>query len=70
MPRVNDFTFGAKMKQASAGSYNHELTMEFFAIAKELIGDKYILVDRQSSTFIPSANKHGFCCAKNRILHG
>ena len=28
--------------------------MEFFAIAKELIGDKYILVDRQKSSFIPS----------------
>ena len=28
--------------------------MEFFAIAKELIGDKYILVDRQKSSFIPA----------------
>jgi hypothetical protein len=53
-PRVNDFTFGAKLRQTSARPYNHELTVEFFAVAAEFIGDRYILVDRQSSTFIPT----------------
>jgi len=53
-PRVNDFTFGAKVKQRSAGEYNHELTVEYFAIGKELLGDKYVLLDRQSSTFVPT----------------
>jgi len=58
-PRVNDFTFGAKVKQRGAGAYNHELTVEYFAIGKELIGDKYILLDRGSSTFVPS-KENGF----------
>jgi len=53
-PRVNDFTFGAKVKQRGAGTYSHELTVEYFAIGKELIGNKYILLDRQASTFIPT----------------
>jgi hypothetical protein len=53
-PRVNDLTFGVKMKQTSARLYNHELSVEFFAIAKEFIGDAYILVDRQTSTFTPT----------------
>jgi len=53
-PRVNDFTFGAKVKQRSAGEYNHELSLEYFAIGKELLGNKYVLLDRQSSTFTPT----------------
>ncbi len=53
-PRVNDFTFGARLKKRSAGEYNHELTVEYFAIGKELLGNKYVLLDRQSSTFIPT----------------
>ncbi len=53
-PRVNDFTFGAKLKKRSAGEYNHELTVEYFAIGKEMIGNKYVLLDRQSSTFVPT----------------
>ena len=54
LPRVNDFEFGAKVKQTGVRNYNHELTIEYFAIAKELPGDKYILVDRGSDTFIPT----------------
>ena len=34
--------------------FDQEIFVEFFAIAKELIGDKYILVDRQKSSFIPA----------------
>jgi hypothetical protein len=62
-PRVNDYTFGAKVEQTSARSYDHELTMEFFAIGKEFIGDKYILLDRSSTHFsLTDENKrsHGF----------
>jgi len=62
-PRVNDFTFGAKVKQRGAGAYNHELTVEYFAIGKERLGNKYVLLDRQSSTFIPTKENersHGF----------
>ena len=54
-PRVNDYTFGAKVRQTGARPYNHELTVEYFAIAREMIGDKFILADRGSSTFTPSA---------------
>lgn len=57
-PRVNDFTFGAKVKQKGAGSYNQELTVEYFAIAKERIGDRYILLERRSSRFFPT-NENG-----------
>jgi len=53
-PRINDFTFGAKVKQRGAGAYNHKLTLEYFAIGKELLGDRYVLLDRQSSTFTPT----------------
>ena len=53
-PRVNDFTFGVKARQRSAGDYNHQLTLEYFAIGKERLGDKYILLDRESSTFTPT----------------
>lgn len=53
-PRINDFIFSAKIKKTDTKEYNHEVTVEFFAIAKELIGDKFILVDRQKSSFIPT----------------
>jgi hypothetical protein len=62
-PRVNDFIFGAKVKQRSAGLYSHAVMVEYFAIGKERVGDKYILLDRKSSTFIPTAENeraHGF----------
>lgn len=53
-PRVNDWMFGAKIRQTGARPYNHELTVEYYAIGKELIGDKYNLIERRSQTFIPS----------------
>ena len=62
-PRVNDFTFGAKVKQRGAGRYHQELTVEYFAIGKERIGNKYILLDRKSSSFTPTkenGRSHGF----------
>lgn len=53
-PRVNDWSFGAKVRQTGARSYDHELTVEYFAIGKELIGNAYILLDRRSETFTPT----------------
>lgn len=53
-PRSNDFSFGAKVKQRGSGDYNHELTIEYFAIGKERLGDRYVLLDRKSSTFTPT----------------
>ncbi|MDF7801311.1 hypothetical protein P4C99_17665 [Pontiellaceae bacterium B1224] len=49
-----DYQFGARLKQTTTGDYDHELTVEFFAIGEEIVGDKMILLDRQTSTFIPS----------------
>ncbi len=60
-PRVNDFTFGAKVKQRSAGEYNYELTVEYYSIGKERIGNRYILLDRNTSVFVP--------CKENRRSH-
>ena len=54
-PRANDFTFGAKLKQRGSGDYPHKLTVEYFAIGRQLLGkNKYVLIDRQSSTFTPT----------------
>lgn len=53
-PDINFNTFGIRVKQTSTGSYNHELQVEFFAIGKERAGKRYQLLDRQSSSFIPT----------------
>ncbi len=52
-PTRFDYVFSAKLKQTSAGTYNHELKVEYFAIGKEHDGDKYILLDRNEGTFVP-----------------
>ena len=49
------YTYSGNAKKTSVAAYNHELTVEFFAIGSELHGDKFILLDRQQSTFIPTA---------------
>jgi len=54
MPEHLDYVFSAKLKQTSAGEYNHELHVEFFAIGEEIDGDNYILFDRQESNFTPT----------------
>ena len=48
------YTYTGKARQESNATYNHPLTVEFFAVGAEIHGDKYILLDRQSGTFIPS----------------
>jgi hypothetical protein len=51
-PRVLAYTFGAKMRQTSAGAYNHELTAEYFAVGQQLLDDrKFVLLDRYESSF-------------------
>ncbi|MEI6891834.1 MAG: hypothetical protein V5783_06655 [Pontiella sp.] len=51
---ILDNTFGARVKQTSAGSYDHELHIQYFAIGKEISGDKYMILSRGESRFIPS----------------
>ncbi|RKX39682.1 MAG: hypothetical protein DRP64_13940 [Verrucomicrobia bacterium] len=53
-PKVLDYVFSAKLKQTSAGRYNHELHVEFYAIGSEITGDHYVLLDRQESRFTPT----------------
>jgi len=52
--KVLDYVFSTRLKQTSAGLYNHELKVEFFAIGAENFGDHYILLDRQESRFTPT----------------
>lgn len=48
------YSFGARVKQKSAGAYNHELTLEIFSISQQVIDhDKYHLLSRiESEPFI------------------
>ena len=65
-PKLIDYTFGVTLKQISAGSYNHPLTVEYFAIGKQINSSAtYILLDRQKTSFIPMGEE------KNRFeFHG
>jgi len=54
LPKQIDYVFSARLKQISAGVYNHELKVEFFAMGKEIESDNYILFDRQESRFTPN----------------
>ncbi len=60
LPVVNLNTFGVRIEKRSAGDYNHEVNIEVFAVGAQLHhNDKYILLDRQTSSFVPSKmNKH------------
>jgi len=54
VPKQLNYVFSARLKQTSAGVYNHELKVEFFSIGEEIDGDNYILFDRQESRFTPA----------------
>jgi hypothetical protein len=43
--------YGVRVKQTSTGDYNHELHIELFVIGKERLGEKYILLDRNTASF-------------------
>ncbi len=49
-----DYQAKVRLKQTSTGDYNHPLRVEFFAIGKEIAGNRYILLDRQESSFTPT----------------
>jgi hypothetical protein len=50
-----EYTFGAKVNKYSAGNYDHELTVEYFAIGKQVSDSyRYILLDRKKASFVPS----------------
>jgi hypothetical protein len=61
VPESTDYTFSAKVKQVSTKPYNFELQVELFVIGAEVNGDKYILLDHQKGSFIPTEeNKRSF----------
>jgi hypothetical protein len=65
-----DFVFSTTVRKKGSVDYNHELTVEHFVFAEEVDGDNYKLVDRRSSTFVPSAenrHSHEFHGEKARI---
>ncbi|VGO19797.1 SHD1 domain-containing protein [Pontiella sulfatireligans] len=57
--QIFGYTFGVKLKQKSAGAYNHELTVEYFAIGEEVDGDNWVLLDRRSDVFMPTKENKG-----------
>jgi len=59
-PTKFDYIFKAKLKQTSAGDYNHELKVELFAIGQEHMGDKFILLARKKGYFVPSEENRFF----------
>jgi len=59
-PKVLDYVFTAKLAQVSAGIYDHELKVEFFAVGEEVNGNNFILLDRQDSRFSPAQENGRF----------
>ena len=52
---ILDYVFGAKLKWSSSdASYAHPLTVEYFAVGREVNGDNYILLDHDSESFVPA----------------
>jgi hypothetical protein len=68
IPVVQLYTFGVQIEQTGTGEYNHELTLEFFAIAAQRHhNNKYILLDHQTRSFVLSKEnnrKHSFWSPK------
>ena len=52
--------YGVQLKQTSAGEYNHQLQVEMFVVGKQRGGDRYILLDRQQTTFNPAMEDQRF----------
>ena len=61
LPKALDYVFTTKLRQMSTGSYKHELRVDLYVIGEEIDGDNYIMLDRQSNTFIPSEQPDRAC---------
>lgn len=62
-------SFGAKVKQTSSGNYGYPLTVDFYALGDEIKGDRYILLDHATSSFVPSqAEKRTYEFYSKRIV--
>lgn len=52
-PDVNN-TFGARVKQLSAGTYDYPVTVKFYGIGKETDGKNMVMLSQLEETFVPS----------------
>lgn len=52
--QIYSYTFGVEVKQGSTKPYDHSLTIEYFAVGKEVDGKNYVLLDRNISSFTPT----------------
>jgi hypothetical protein len=54
--QVNNWQYGVRLKQKGSVPYNHELEVEMFAFGQQVrSGGKIVILDRQTTTFTPSA---------------
>ncbi|MDF7801985.1 hypothetical protein P4C99_21090 [Pontiellaceae bacterium B1224] len=59
-PRIQDWTFGAKVSQKGLGDYPHELKLEYYAIGHQYLDpNKYRIIAHDSATFTPSKENKG-----------
>lgn len=67
-PSTYYYEFMVKIRQRSAGDYNHPLHLEFFVVGDEIDGNNYILLDRQEREFtLTSENKRSYIARSETI---
>jgi len=59
-PQSSYITCSVKLKQISSGKYPYELTVEMFAFAEEINGNKKILLDYQKKNFFLNGRDSSF----------
>lgn len=61
--------FGVRVKQKGSGAYEHELTVEFFALGRQIYADRYMLLHREKVSFtLSKENNRNFEYMSDRIL--
>jgi len=68
-PPSFDWAFAAKLEQRSAGRYDFELTAEVFALGKEATGTNYVLIARNTKTFVPCKANERKCRTPSKRKH-
>jgi hypothetical protein len=57
--RIFDYVFGVGIEPSGKADYPHELRIEYFAVAEEVDGDNYILLQHGESSFTPDPENRG-----------
>ncbi len=68
-PKSFDHSFAAKLEQRSAGQYNFDLAAELFVLGKEATGTNYVLVARDTKTFVPCRENERKCRTSRKTVH-